>query len=85
MASKLGIYPLVLVKWQDMTTYEETNTPLSEPLMVFQTSGFLLKDGKHVVRVASTIGFDGEEVFKDVTLIPKSVVLSIKSIKQEEL
>lgn len=74
-------YEVVLVKWQDITgadTAWMTKAEAARMLPAVMTSiGVILEDNTELLVLASTWE-EGEDLFSEVFVIPRAVVLSIK-------
>ena len=74
-------YPLVFVKWLDITATAGWDDPDDvEPIEVVSV-GWLYSDDGETVKIGSTLGEDGRPY--GVTALPRGCVLEITSVNQE--
>lgn len=73
--------PLVLIEWEDITTYEGWKSPDRDfPLLKVITVGFLFKRDRHCYHVTPTVSDNGN--IADPWIIPRKAVTKYQVLRK---
>ena len=71
---------IIKVVWKDIITVRETNCPEKEELLRVNSVGYEVMRDRKVIKICQSFSNEDGVVYKDMTIIPMSVVIKIKKL-----